>query len=124
MGRIHFIIIIVCFGSLSASTGKISGKITDSETSKPMIGVNILVKDIGTGSVSDIDGEYTISNIPPGTYTIEATYIGYSKIVLQNILVSQNRTSYQDFSLTPETIEGKEVVVIADRPMIHRDLTA
>ena len=124
MGRIHFIIIIVCFGSLSASTGKISGKITDSETSKPMIGVNILVKDIGTGSVSDIDGEYTISNIPPGTYTIEATYIGYSKVVLQNILVSQNRTSYQNFSLTPETIEGKEVVVIADRPMIHRDLTA
>ena len=45
-------------------------------------------------------------------------------VVLQNILVSQHRTSYQNFSLTPETIEGKEVVVIADRPMIHRDLTA
>tara|TARA_A100001011_G_scaffold63864_1_gene64359 strand:+ start:58 stop:2748 length:2691 start_codon:yes stop_codon:yes gene_type:complete len=109
---------------LSASTGKISGKITDKDSGDPMIGVNVLIKEIGTGSVSDNEGEYTISNIPPGMYTVEATYIGYSKFILKEIQINQGRTSYQNISLTSEAIEAKEVVVTADRPMVHKDLTA
>ena len=66
-----------------ASTGKISGKIINNSENEPMIGVNILIKEMGIGSVSDNEGEYIISNIPPGVYTIEATYIGYTKLSLK-----------------------------------------
>ena len=57
-----------------------------------MIGVNVLVKELGVGTVSDEQGEYIIVNIKPGRYTIEVTYIGYSKVVLKDVVVNQNRT--------------------------------
>ena len=124
--KIYNLMVLMCafVAFLDASSGKISGKITDKKSGDSMIGVNILVKEIGVGSVSDIDGSYTISNIPPGEYTIEATYIGYSKVILKEILINQNRTSYQDINLSEEALEGKEIIVTANRPMVHRDLTA
>ena len=108
----------------NASNGKVAGLIKDNSTNAPMIGVNVLIKELGIGSVSDDDGEYTIPNIPPGIYTIEATYIGYSKVILKDIMINQNRTSYQNILLQEEAIEGEEIIVNADRPMVHKDLTA
>ena len=109
---------------LYASTGKISGKIINNSENEPMIGVNILIKEIGIGSVSDNEGEYIISNIPPGVYTIEATYIGYTKIILKDILINQGRTSYQNITMKEEAIKGEEIIVTANRPMVYKDLTA
>ena len=45
-----------------AISGKISGKITDSSNT-PMIGVNVLVKELSIGTVSDASGDYVISNL-------------------------------------------------------------
>ena len=106
-----------------AISGKISGKITDSSNT-PMIGVNVLVKELGIGTVSDASGDYVISNIPAGRYTVEVTYIGYSKVILENILINQDRTSYQNIQLKEEALEGEEIIVKATRPMVHKDLTA
>ncbi len=122
----NFILPIVAFVincSLYASTGKISGKINNS-VNEPMIGVNVLVKEMSVGSVSDNEGEYIISNIPPGVYTIEATYIGYTKVILKDILINQGRTSYQNITMKEEAIEGEEIIVTANRPMVYKDLTA
>tara|TARA_B100001287_G_C22679696_1_gene529657 strand:- start:87 stop:2768 length:2682 start_codon:yes stop_codon:yes gene_type:complete len=106
-----------------AISGKISGKITDSSNT-PMIGVNVLVKELGIGTVSDASGDYVISNIPAGRYTVEVTYIGYSKVILENILINQDRTSYQNIQLKEEALKGEEIIVKATRPMVHKDLTA
>ena len=110
--------------ALFASSGKISGKITNLKTNTSMIGVNVLIKELNIGTVSDEQGEYIIVNIKPGRYTIEATYIGYSKVVLKDVVVNQNRTLYQNIQLKEEALEGEEVVVKATRPMVHKDLTA
>ena len=106
-----------------AISGKISGKITDSSNT-PMIGVNVLVKELGIGTVSDASGDYVISNVPAGRYTVEVTYIGYSKVILENILINQDRTSYQNIQLKEEALKGEEIIVKATRPMVHKDLTA
>ena len=116
--------ILFSLKALFASSGKISGKITDLKTNTSMIGVNVLVKELGVGTVSDEQGEYIIVNIKPGRYTIEVTYIGYSKVVLKDVVVNQNRTLYQNIQLKEEALEGEEVVVKATRPMVHKDLTA
>ena len=116
--------ILFSLKALFASSGKISGKITNLKTNTSMIGVNVLVKELGVGTVSDEQGEYIIVNIKPGRYTIEVTYIGYSKVVLKDVVVNQNRTLYQNIQLKEEALEGEEVVVKATRPMVHKDLTA
>ena len=103
--------ILFSLKALFASSGKISGKITNLKTNTSMIGVNVLVKELGVGTVSDEQGEYIIVNIKPGRYTIEVTYIGFSKVVLKDVVVNQNRTLYQNIQLKEEALEGEEVVV-------------
>ena len=76
-----------------------------------MPGVNVFLEDTPYGAASDELGEYVILNIPPGNYTIKASYIGYASYKVTNIRVSLDRTTNQDFALKEAVIEGEEVVV-------------
>src|SRR5690606_24252371 len=60
-----------------AQTGKITGKVTDSKTDEALPGANILVKELGRGAATNIEGTYTISLLEPGTYTLQVSYVGY-----------------------------------------------
>ena len=107
-----------------ANTGKISGKITSSATGEPLAGVNVFLEGSSYGSATNSEGEYIIINIPPGNYTLRATYIGYSTYKINELRVNLDRTTYQNFELKEAVIEGEEVVVLADRPLVYKDLTA
>jgi len=107
-----------------ANTGKISGKITNSATGEPLAGVNVFLEGSSYGSATNSEGEYVIMNIPPGNYTLRATYIGYTSYKINDLRVNLDRTTYQNFELKEAVIEGEEVVVLADRPLVYKDLTA
>ena len=109
---------------LAGVTGKIAGRVTDKQTGEPLPGVNVFIVGTSLGSATDANGEYVILNVPPGTYTLRASFIGYSTVEVQNLRVSIDRTTRQDFELQPEIIAGEEVVVVAERPMVQKDLTA
>tara|TARA_B100000029_G_scaffold134504_1_gene128823 strand:+ start:2215 stop:4872 length:2658 start_codon:yes stop_codon:yes gene_type:complete len=125
MNHKHEIVsVLLCISALFASGGKISGQITDIETGAPLPGVNVMVQNLNIGSATDQFGVYVIMNVPTGYHSIDASYIGYSKYVVQNLRVSLDQTTTQDIQLTPEIIEGKEIIVLAERPMVQKDLTA
>ena len=65
---------------LIASGGKITGRITSMETEGPLLGVNVLVEEVSLGAATDVNGEYVILNVSPGSYTLRAEYIGYGYI--------------------------------------------
>ena len=71
---------------VSVSYGQLSGRIASSTTSEGLAGVNVMVKGTYYGTASDADGYYSISQINPGTYDIEASIIGY-KVVLHTCLL-------------------------------------
>lgn len=106
------------------NSGKVSGRITNAETSEPLPGVNVFLEESSQGAATDLNGDYVILNVNPGTYTLKASYIGFTTVRVKDLRVNQTRTTIRDFHLTPEVLEGQEVTVIADRPMIHKDLTA
>ena len=109
---------------LFAEGGKISGWVTEKDSGNPLPGVSILVVSAGIGADTDSDGRFIILNVSPGTYTLQTSYIGYATIKVKDLIVSTGRTSEQNFSLTQEMIKGEEIVVIAKRPLVHKDLTS
>ncbi len=110
---------------LAGSTGKLTGKVTDKSTGEAMPFVNVIITGTSIGAASDIDGIYTILNIPPGTYSVKASAIGYNNIVIQNVKIQIDFTTKVDFALTPTSVElGEEVIVTASKPLVQKDLTS
>lgn len=106
-----------------AQSGKISGRVTDSEgVSLP--GVNVVIDGTVQGGASDQDGYYVILNVKPGVYTLRATFIGYATTVVENVEVAENLTTQVDFQMVEEAVQGEEVVVVAVLPIVQKDVSA
>jgi len=118
------ILSILFLGVLVAQTGKISGLIIGSESKQPLVGVSVLVEGTGNGADTDQNGRYVILNVAVGEYSLRTSYIGYAPVKVTNLQVSTGRTTEQNFILTQEAINAEEVVVLADRPLIYKDLTS
>ncbi|KAA3656333.1 MAG: hypothetical protein DWQ10_15620, partial [Calditrichaeota bacterium] len=90
-----------------------------------MPGINIQLVGYNLGASADTDGYYFINNIPPGLYTIKATFIGYRTQEVQNVRVSVDHTTDLNFAMQEATLNlGEEVVVVAERPLIQKDETS
>lgn len=110
---------------MAGTTGKIAGRVVDAKTGDGVPGVNIIVAGTSLGAATDLNGEYTIINVPPGTYELRASAIGYSATTVKNIKVSIDLTTRINISLGEEAVELKnEVVITAERPAVQKDLTA
>ncbi|RKY62375.1 MAG: hypothetical protein DRP96_00380 [Candidatus Neomarinimicrobiota bacterium] len=118
-----FLILAIPFFVFAANTGKIAGICTDKESGKPLMGVNIVVKGTMYGAASGSDGRFFIFNVPPGIYDVEASYIGYAKMIIEGVRITTDMTTDVNFPLSSETIQGEEVVVVAERPLIEAKST-
>ncbi|MDZ7262407.1 MAG: TonB-dependent receptor, partial [candidate division KSB1 bacterium] len=107
----------------SGTTGKIAGTVIDRETKEPLPGANIRVEGTMLGAASDDQGHYTIINVPPGTYTVTASYIGYSTINSSQVRVWMDQSTIVDFQMSMEVIPGEVITVVAERKVIKPDVS-
>ena len=85
---------VFCFlASPVYAQGTLTGKVTDSETGDPLPGANVVVTsaDVQTGAATNTSGEFSVRNLPAGTYTVIVSYIGYEKKVLTDVQVASAR---------------------------------
>jgi outer membrane receptor protein involved in Fe transport len=117
---------LVWAASLHAGvTGKIAGKIIDAQTKQPIPGVNVLVENTSMGSITDVDGQYTILNVPPGNYTVRASMIGFTTLRIEAVRVSIDLTTRVNVELKSEVLDITDAItVVAQRPMIQKDEVA
>lgn len=108
----------------AGTTGKIAGSITDASSREPLIGANVTINGTYLGATTNLDGFYTINNIPPGKYTVTVSYIGYKKTTVTDVGVNIDLTTRVDARLQSDAIEGEEIVVRADRPLVRKDVTS
>ncbi len=118
-----FIFVLIPTLGQAQTTGKIAGTITD-EQGESLPGVNVRIVDSNQGNATNVDGEYFILNIKPGTYTILVSYIGFKTIRMSDVQVSVDRTTRLDFVLEEELLEGEEIVVVAQKKLIVTDQTS
>ena len=95
--------------TITSYAQSISGNISDIKSGKTIPGVNISIK-VSKGATSDAQGNYNISNIKDGEYTLKVSCIGYEEIE-KNIVIKENENMKLDFLLTPSTIMMNEVVI-------------
>ena len=110
----------ICLGG---TTGKVAGRVLIKDTGEPMIGANIIINDTDLGTATDADGNYYILQVPPGTYSVRFTMIGYQDLIMNNVRVQVDLTTTLNAQLAESVIGMNEVVVQADRPMIQTDVT-
>lgn len=101
----------------SVAQKRIVKGIINDENGEPMIGVSILVKGSSIGTITNLNGEYTLE-VPSGSKTLEVSYIGY-----KTQLVTLGASSQVNVKLVPDTQSLDEVVVIGYGAVKKRDLT-
>jgi len=117
--------IFLLFSFLGAgTTGKIKGRITDQNSGNPLIGVNVVLVGTSQGAASDLDGNYSIVNVMPGEYSLKASMIGYQTMIQKSVQVSVDLTTALDFEMNTAILEGEEVVIIAQMPLVKKDVTS
>ncbi|MBN4081068.1 TonB-dependent receptor [Caldithrix abyssi] len=106
------------------TTGKITGRTTDKATGEALIGCNLVVEGEELGAATDLTGHYYILNIPPGNYTVKSMMIGYATVRYTNVIVNADFTTTLDFQLSTAVLTGEEITVVAEKPIITKDLTS
>lgn len=116
------VLVVVSFAS-AGDRGKIAGRVVDAKTGDGLPGVNVVIIGTTMGASTDMMGDYVIPHIPPGTYTIRASFIGFKDVRIDGLAVNADATTEQNFSLEETILEGEEVVIVADRPLVQKDNT-
>jgi outer membrane receptor protein involved in Fe transport len=120
------LIILILLGAgiplWSGTTGKIAGTVTDKETGDPLPGANVIVAGTTLGAAADMNGQYTILQVPPGVYDVTVSVIGYAKTTIQDVRVRIDQTARADFDIEIQEIQFGEITVVAERNIIKDDV--
>ncbi|CAN5609810.1 TonB-dependent receptor [soil metagenome] len=118
------VLVVFSAAAEAQTTGKIAGRVTDAATGEGLPGANVVVEGVGVGAATDINGNYMILGIRPGSYAVTARYIGYAATRIEEVRVSVDLTTDVNFELVDEVFMGQEIVVTASAEMVRRDLTS
>ena len=109
MNKRNLIVSLMMMTGLYAQS--VVGIVTDANE-EPLVGANVVVEETDLGSVSDGKGMYLIA-VESGTYTITASFIGYSSLS-QEVVVGQENVG-ADFELSAEALTMSALEVLASR---------
>lgn len=92
--------------------GTLTGQVTDTETGDALVGVNIVIQQMGIGTATDANGIFEIESIPEGEYDLVARYIGYTTL-RQTVRVTEGEETVVNLEMKVSTRELSELVVTA-----------
>lgn len=102
---------LISVALVQAQTQKVTGTVVDPDTEEPLLGASVLVQGTGTGTVTDLNGQFTLDLDLTEPKVLEISYIGYDK---QDVVVSSAAQPIT-VNLKMAAIAGKEVVVTGSR---------
>jgi outer membrane receptor for ferrienterochelin and colicin len=105
------------------TSGRIKGVVTDKESKEPLIGATVSIPGTSYGAATDIQGNFVILNVPAGTYTLAASYVGYQTTSVSNIIVNGGLTTERNFALASSDVELQPVEIVAERPLVNKNAT-
>ncbi|MBV6655330.1 MAG: carboxypeptidase regulatory-like domain-containing protein, partial [Mameliella sp.] len=124
----NLLVLFVLLLSGAAVFGQTSlqGEVVD-DTGEPIIFGSVALYKNGvliTGTETDFDGNYAFNEIDPGTYDVEASYVGYNKQRVEGVAVFAGKANRLDITMTSDAVNLDEVVVTSYKvPLVEQDNT-
>ncbi len=98
----------------STEGGIVRGQVIEEATGESVIAATVLVKQTGSGAITDLDGKFTL-NLTPGTYSIEISYVGFQPLIIDSVQVDEGEvTLLENIRIKEEQTELEAVVITAE----------
>lgn len=105
-------------GGLHLYAQSLRGVVTEAETGEPIIGATVVLKGTTIGTITEMDGSYTLKDIVPGRYNVEAKLLGYDPMEVQEVLIAGNKEVIVNFALKENNKLLGEIVI---RPTVSKE---
>ncbi len=107
------VLLLSPFCYISAQTSTIKGRVFNSINNEAVPFANIYIDSTSVGTTSDIEGNYRITDLKPGTYSLTCSFIGFKTQISSEVNVSSARITTLDFALVEESTNLNQVVITA-----------
>ena len=101
-----FLACILMSASMAFAQQTVTGTVLDSDTGEPLVGASVKVSGTSFGTLTDVDGKFTLKNLPKSAKTVEVSYIGMNP---QKVTIKPKMS----ISLSSNAKEMNEVMVVA-----------
>ena len=99
----------------------VTGSVRDANTMAPLSGAQVIIEGTNFGALANSDGRFVILNIPPGTHSVRAVFIGYGPAA-QEITVAEGATAEVNFELSTTALALDEIIVTATGRQRKREI--
>jgi len=103
---LSLIIILTTSLGLFAQKGKIRGKIIEDATGQPLIGCSVIIEGTTNGSITDFDGNFSIS-AEPGTYNLISSYVSFATQKISGVSVKADGVTVINIRMKDQAITGE-----------------
>jgi hypothetical protein len=109
---ISFALVLLAAGA--ARAGTIEGTVKDGKTGDALIGATVKVVGPNLGASTDLDGKFSIGDVPAGTYSLRVMYTGYSQKIVTGVIVMADGTTPLPIDLEPMAQDQGDAMRIDD----------
>jgi outer membrane receptor for ferrienterochelin and colicins len=110
-----FSLLILLRAVVLAANGSLAGRVTMAASGEPLVGVNVLISGTVRGTTTGPTGEFRIAEVPPGTYTILFSIVGYQRVRLADVVVREGEETFVTVSMKEAPLQTEQVVVTASK---------
>ncbi len=115
---LHIIILVLITNLAYAQTGVLKGKVIDRKTKETVIGATVSIVGTYYAVPTDVNGNYTITNIKPGEYSVKIVYLGYKEQLNNGIKITNGNTTTLNVQLSEVTAEIGMVEVLGQKTIV------
>lgn len=110
---------LVVPGALAAQDGTVTGSVTAATTGQPINGTQITLMDTQHGGLSNVNGRFLITRVPPGTYSVQAVHVGYGTQT-QEVTVAPGGSATLEFQMEVSAVDLDEIIVTGTAGAVER----